>query len=543
MPEEFDYIVVGAGSSGAPLAARLSEEPDARVLLLEAGGNRGGQNVRIPAAFSKLFKTDRDWNYSTEPQLGLGDRRVYWPRGKMLGGCSSMNAMMWVRGFAADYEQWAEAADDDGWGWESAQAYFHRIEDGARPGPYLARGGSQAISPQRSPSPLTEEFLTACVEAGLPRSASEEVNGPASEGFNKALLTQRRGARFSTVDAYLAPARRRGNLTVRTGAQAQRVLIEHGRATGVRYRHGGAEHTARAGREVVLSSGAVNSPQQLMLSGIGPGRHLREHGIDTIVDAPEVGSNLQDHVFAPIVVGCDAAPTLYRAESPAQLLRFLLRRKGMLTSSVAEAYGFTRSSPELSLPDLELLFAPGPFVAEGLGQPSGDAVTVGPVLLQPASTGTVTLASPDPGHAPRIDPRYLSDPEGTDRAALLAGLETAERVLAAPSLARWVGDGMQPVGVTGPNRARAVLEHHAHTLYHPTSTCRMGSDERSVVDPELRVRGVNGLRVADASIMPRIIRGHTNAPCLMIGERAADLITGRAAAAPSIPSRAADMEV
>lgn len=525
MYEEFDYVIVGAGSAGAPLAARLSEDPHVRVLLLEAGSKSGGQNSRIPAAFSKLFKSKYDWDYVTDPQPGLGGRSVYWPRGKMLGGCSSMNAMMWVRGFAVDFEYWAQVAGE-GWGWENAQAYFRRIEDGERPGPYLASGGAQAISSQRSPSPLTEEFLTACLEAGLPRSAPEEVNGPAPEGFTHALLTQRHGVRFGTADAYLTPARRRSNLTVRTDAQAQRVLITSGRATGVRYRHKGSDRTASAAREVVLCGGAVNSPQLLMLSGIGPAGHLREHGIETVVDAPEVGSNLQDHLFAPVVVGCDGSPTLFRAESPSQLLRFLLRRRGMLTSNVAEAYGFTRSSDTQSVADLELLFAPAPFVGEGLSKPAGDGVTAGPVLLQPASTGTITLRSPDPFRAPRINPRYLSDSDGVDRAALLSGLDITERLLSTPPLSRRLTGCMQPTKLTGRERAEAVLRYYAHTLYHPSSTCRMGGDERSVVDPELRVRGIDGLRVADASIMPRIVHGHTNAACLMIGERAADLVAG-----------------
>lgn len=524
--ERFDFIVVGAGSAGAALANRLTADGTATVALLEAGGPDKKTEIHIPAAFSALFRSEFDWNYDTEPQPGLDGRSIYWPRGKVLGGSSSLNAMMWVRGYAADYDRWAELAGP-GWSWKALLPYFRKAERVAgNTDPDQGSDGAVNIEPQRSPRSHTAAFLQAVREAGLP---VVPPNTAQPDGFSQTMLTQHRGARFSTVDAYLKPARGRGNLSVRTGAHATRVLFDGKRAIGVEYLLGGSLQRVMACREVVLSGGAVNTPQLLMLSGIGDAKQLRAVGIDVLVDSPEVGANLADHLMAGLAIA-SSGDTLFSAQKPAQLINYLLRRRGMLTSNVAEAYGFIKTKPEFDHPDVELLFAPVGFVGEGLIAAPGHALTMGAILLQPKSRGTVGIKSKDPLEKALIDPQYLSDPGGEDKAALLAGLALCERLLSSSRLSggaplRFV----QPLGAENLDtvaRDELAITRHAQTLYHPTSTARMGSDDRSVVDPELRVRGIERLRVADASIMPRIIRGHTNAPSIVIGEKAADLLHG-----------------
>ncbi len=517
-----DYVVVGAGSAGAVIASRLSESPSNQVLLLEAGPGRKETNVQVPAAFSKLFRSELDWDYLTEPQPSLGGRQIYWPRGRMLGGSSSMNAMMWVKGFQADYEEWGDAAGPE-WGWESVRKTYAALEDVEDPTALDGIGGLVRVERQRSPRPYTNSFLQAAEEAGYPRG---RANGPNPEAYVETMVTQRRGARWSTKDAYLTPARKRMNLTTLTDAPATRVLFDGTRATGVEAMVAGRRTVINARREVILAGGAINSPQLLMLSGIGPAGHLREHGVDVVHDLPEVGENLSDHLVG--VLGWEVeGGTLGTAETPLQLVSYLLRRRGMLTSNVGEAYGFLRSRAGLSGPDIEMIFAPVGFFEEGLVPYEGHAVGLGPILIDPASRGQIRLRSADPAAKAVIDPRYLSDPDGHDRAAMVDGVRVALDIAAQPALKGILGKLVRP---DLPNDAPpaeiadAVLARHAHTLYHPTGTCRMGSDGASVVDPQLRVRGVDGLRVADASVMPRIVRGHTNAPSILIGERAAEII-------------------
>ena len=513
-------MIVGAGSAGCALAARLSEDPSTRVLLLEAGPSDRVQEVSVPAAFSRLFKTERDWGYTTVPQEGLYGRSLYWPRGRVLGGSSSINAMMWVRGVPLDYDQWQV----DGWRYEDLVPYFTRVEDSARPGAgHVGAGGPVRIEDQREPNPATRLFVEACVAAGLPRNPN--ANAGDNLGIDFTQVNQRRGARMSMAAAYLAPARKRPNLTVQTGATATRVVIEGGRAVGVTYLTPGGLATASARREVVLAGGAVNSPQLLMLSGIGPAGHLRSVGIEPLVDLPAVGENLFDHLAAGFVVSTPRTDTLVAAESPSPLLRYLVSRRGLRTSNVGEAHAFLRTGASLPAADVELIFAPAPFLDHGLTEPPGHGLTVGVVLLQPRSRGTVRLASPDPTASPLIDPRYLDDPD--DLRVLVAGLKEARRILETDPLAGVVGGLIRPDEWPTDDAAYAdLVRRHAETLYHPVGTCRMGADEESVVDPELRVRGVAGLRVVDASVMPYVNRGHTNAPAVMIGERAADLIRG-----------------
>jgi choline dehydrogenase len=534
-----DYIVVGAGSAGAALAARLTEDPAVTVLLLEAGGPDSALALHVPAAFSKLFRGPFDWNYDTVPQPALENRTVYWPRGKTLGGSSSLNAMMWIRGFAADYDEWAASAGD-AWSWRALEPYFRRVER-TEAAAHETHGidGPQSVEHQRDPRPHTAAFLDAAREVGHPVTAA---NLPEGQGFSQTMVSQRRGARASTADAYLRPAKRRRNLRIVTGALVRRVTLSAAsatagepRATGVYVEIGGVIRHANARREVILAGGAINTPQLLMLSGIGPAEHLAEHGIPLVVDAPEVGGNLQDHLiagFAPEARG----GTLHTATQGRQTARYLATRRGMLSSPVGEAYGFVRTRVADAtgmagdLPDIEILFGAAAYIGEGLVPSPGEGITVAAILLRPRSRGTIRLASSDPNAKAIIDPRYLTDPEGIDRTTLLAGLAECERLIATEALksvttGRWI----QPEGadrMTPEERAEISLRHYSHTIYHPVGTARMGSDAASVVDPELRVRGVQGLRVADASVMPTVIRGHTNAPAIVIGEVAADLIRG-----------------
>jgi choline dehydrogenase len=525
----FDYIVVGAGSAGCVLASRLSADPGTTVLLLEAGPPDNKLEIRVPAAATKLFKTPCDWDYATTSQPGLAGRELYWPRGKTLGGSSAINFQIYARGHRADFDRWAELGNP-GWGFEQVLPYFQRLERFRRGNPRLrGRNGPLFIEDLRDPNPMTRAFVQAAVDAGLP--ANDDVNGVVQDGVGLSQVTQRRGRRWSTADAYLRPARRRRNLTVCTGAAATRVLFERGRAVGVEYLDlaGGRREiaNARASREVILAGGAVNTPHLLLCSGVGPPEELRRVGVRVIHALPGVGGNLQDHLVVWVVAASPRPVSLAGAESAANLARWLVLRRGMLTSNGGEACAFTRSDPTLPAPDLELVFVPGPYIDHLLQRPAWHGLTVGTTALQPRSRGRVTLVSADPLTPPLLHPGYLSDPGGRDLATLAAGVKLARRILEAPALAAFAGETLEPPpGVRSDADVEMFIREQAETMYHPVGTCRMGQDALAVTDSELRVRGLDGLRVVDASVMPTIVRGHTNAATIMIAERAADLIRG-----------------
>jgi choline dehydrogenase len=519
----YDYVIVGAGSAGCVLANRLTADPAVRVLLLEAGGPDKKTEIHIPAAFAKLFNTEYDWAYSTAPEPALAGRELFWPRGKTLGGSSSLNAQMYVRGNRADYDAWA-ALGNAGWSFRDVLPLFKRSEANTHgASQYHGDGGTLGVSDLRDPNPLSSEFVDAAVEVGIKRN--DDINGAEQEGVGLSHVTQTRGSRCSTADAFLKPIRKRPNLTVVTGAHVRRVVLDGTRAVGVEYTAAGATRTEEAAREVVLSGGAINSPQLLMLSGIGPAQHLQDHAIAVACDLPGVGQHLQDHLSVPVIRATNDPVTLLSAESLSNLVKFLALKKGMLTSNVGEAMAFLRSSPALEAPDIQLIFAPVPFMNHGMTVPPGHGVTIGAVLLQPASAGALELASTDPFAAPVIHARYLSDPGGDDLRVLRDGVKVCRQIMAAAALAPHLGDEIWPGdGVQDDGAIDAFIGERAETLYHPTGTCKMGLDPLAVVDPELRVRGVDRLRVVDASVMPQIPRGNTNAPTIMIAEKAAEMM-------------------
>jgi len=517
----FDYIIVGAGSAGCVLANRLTENADAHVLLLEAGGPDRKQEIHVPVAFGKLFKTPLDWAYHTEEQPQMNNRRLYWPRGKMLGGSSSMNAMVYMRGHRSDYDEW-RAFGLEGWGYDDVLPYFRKAENQERgASAYHGANGPLCVSDLRSVSPLTRAFVTAGTETGLP--INEDFNGAEQEGVGLCQVTQRRGKRHSAAAAYLKPALRRPNLSVFTHAHVTRVLIESARAVGVEFIRDGRKEQARARGEVILSGGAINSPQLLILSGVGPADHLRALGIPVVADLPGVGHNLQDHLFVAVAYECLRPISLAAAESKRNILKYLLFRKGPLTSNVAEGAAFVKTDNALPAPDLQFHFGPTYYIEHGFVQPEGHGFSIGPVLIRPKSRGSICLRSSDPLEPPLIQPNYFE--AEADLRTLVAGVKLARRMARAKAFDAYRGDERFPGADAQSDEALTeFVRNTAETLYHPVGTCKMGADETAVVDARLRVRGVENLRVVDASAMPVIVGGNTNAPTIMIAEKGADLI-------------------
>jgi choline dehydrogenase-like flavoprotein len=531
-----DYVIVGAGSAGCVLANRLSEDPSVRVLLLEAGGRDRSMNIKIPAAFPNQFHTKLDWDYTTEPEPHVDNRSLYIPRGKSLGGSSSMNAMLYVRGRPLDYDSW-EAQGAPGWGYRDVLPYFIRSEDNARgASEFHGAGGPLRVSEQRSPRAMDGRLLAACAATGIPQIP--DYNGPEQDGVSMFQVTQRNGQRFSAADAFLRPARKRPNLEVRTGVTVLGVELEGDRAVGVRVRKGRrGDEVLRAEREVLLSAGAINSPQLLLLSGIGPADELRAAGVQARHDLPGVGRNLQDHPFVTVIWEVNDPTTLYGADKPKPLAEWLLRRSGKLSSTVAEVVAFTRSRGGLPAADIQLHMGAAYYEDHGAETYDGHCMVIAPTLVSPKARGQVWLRSDDPTDKPRILTNSLSEPD--DVQSLTAGMQLSREIAAQPPLADTLLKELKPGAATvGQEELEADLRRRLMLIYHPVGTARMSDTHPdAVVDSQLRVHGLDSLRVIDASIMPLIPGGNTNAPTIMVAERGADLIRGRVpAAAPAAAS-------
>ncbi|MDR7087879.1 choline dehydrogenase [Aeromicrobium panaciterrae] len=523
MPDEtFDYIVIGSGSAGGVVAARLSEDPNVSVLLLEAGPEDDDDMIHLPAGFPALFRTKWDWGYKTTPQKQLAGRRADWPRMKALGGCSSMNAMIYIRGNHADYDEWRDAYGATGWGFDDVLPYFKKAEGNTRLGdPFHGTKGPLHVEDRRYSHELSNAFVESAVAAGFKRN--DDFNGAEQEGAGLYQVTCKKGRRWSVADAYIHPNRKRPNFTVRTEAFVTKIELEGNRATGVTFRHQGTTQTARANAEIVLSAGAVASPQMLMLSGIGPGAHLREHGINVVVDSPGVGQNLQDHPVSGALFYTKDTSDLAEYLSLGNVLKAQKAGRGPLTSNVGEAGGFFKSRDDLAVPDMQFHVAPSGFYDNGLHEPVRRGLTIASTLVRVESKGYIKLRSADPTWHPEIEAGYFDD--GADLDAMIAGYRTVKEIVSQGPLAKlidepWVPASMDPTT----DEIVAAIGQLCQTLYHPVATCAMGTIEGSVVGPDLKVHGVEGLRVADASVMPRVPRGNTNAPAIMVGEKAADLI-------------------
>jgi choline dehydrogenase len=513
----YDYVIVGAGSAGCVLAARLSEDPDVKVAVLEAGGQDSRPEIAMPIAFPMLLKSSVDWDLFGEQEPGLGGRRLFLPRGKVVGGSGSINAMIYVRGNRADYDEWA-AGGAEGWSYDEVLPYFRRSEDNERgEDMFHGVGGPMSVSDSRAMSPLIETMIEASLLAG--HEHNPDFNGAVQEGVGRFQLTQRNGRRCSTADAFLHPAEERPNLDVFTDAMALRILFDGARAVGIEVARGGKVEEIRAQRDVILSAGTYQSPVLLMISGIGPAEDLELFGIEVRENLP-VGHDLQDHCMAQLNYETDE-PSLYGSFTPENIELLETEGRGPLTSNIPEAGAFFRTRPGLDAPDIEFHYAPSMFYDEGLTAPHDSGYCFGPVVIKPTSRGRVMLRAPLADSKPRVLCNFLTTEE--DRRSMIAGVRMALEIAEQEPLKK---TARKPFSVPAGDSEEEIMDflrRAAQTVYHPTSTCAIGS----VVDPQLRVYGVEGLRVVDASVMPTITRANTNAATIMIAEKAADLIRER----------------
>ncbi|MFK2904129.1 choline dehydrogenase [Dyella ginsengisoli] len=523
----YDYVIVGAGSAGCVLANRLSANPNTRVLLLEAGPRDWNPLIHMPAGLARLVKVRSvNWNYDTEPEPHLLGRRLWWPRGKTLGGSSSINAMCYIRGVAGDYDRWAEVCGDERWRWNHVLPWFVRSEDNSRgASAFHGASGPLGVSDLRYHNVLSDTLIDAAASAGYPHN--EDFNGAVQQGFGLYQVTQRDGARCSTAAGFLRPVRDRPNLHVRTGVLVERVLIEGHRAVGVQLRRGHGGERIDAG-QVLLAAGAINSPQLLMLSGIGPADQLRAQGIAVALDHPGVGANLQDHLDICTLVGSTQKITYDHLNEISAGLRYVTRRQGPGTSNIAEAGGFVRSRLATDERcDLQFHFVPALLDDHGRHRLPGDGYTLHACYLHPRSRGHLRLQSPDPARPIAIHANYLGDGEGHDLARMIEAAKLSREILAQGAFDAYRGKPVFPESeLRSDAEFEAFIRRKAESIYHPVGTCRMGQDAGAVVDSELRVRGVEGLRVIDASVMPSLPTGNTNAPTIMIAERASALLQG-----------------
>jgi choline dehydrogenase len=524
---EADFIVIGAGSAGCTIAARLSEDAATNVLLLEAGGEDTNRWIHIPLGFGKTF-ADPSVNWCYETEADASGRKVFWPRGKVLGGSSSINGMVYIRGQAEDFDHWRQLGNA-GWSFDDVLPYFKRAEHQVRGrDDFHGSGGPLCVSDVEK-HPIAEAFIDAAMALGFARN--DDFNGAAQDGVGYHQTTTRNGKRCSTAVGYLKPARQRGNLAIATNALSEKIVFDGKRAVAVQYRQNGALKTAHARREIILCGGAINSPQLLMLSGIGPAAHLGQHGIAVMHDLPGVGQNLQDHYSAPIKLKA-AQPITVNDVMLSNLrklkvgIQYYTTRTGPLAMISSPAALFAKTRPELATPDIKCSISP--FSADrpqdGLHKFSG--FTMIAYQLRPESRGEIRLKSDNAADPPAMIPNYLSDP--IDQQTIVAGLKLCREVLAQPVLAQFIAEEFQPgPTVAGDDALLAYAKQRGGTVYHPTSTCTMGTGPMAVVDPELKVHGIEGLRVADASVMPTVISGNTNAATIMIGEKLADMVRGR----------------
>jgi len=532
----YDYIIIGAGSAGCAIANRLAEDYTLNILILEAGPPDDSFMLKMPAGFASLGdKTPYNWRYETVPQKHCNDRRMYWPRGKTLGGSSSINAMLYVRGNAWDYDHWRQLGNE-GWSYNDVLPFFKKAENNERGGDeFHGTGGPLNVADQVEPSKINEGFLKACEQAGHKRI--KDFNGASQEGVGYYQVTQKDKQRWSTASAYLRPAveRNRNNVKVISNALVERIILDGKRAMGLRYVVDGRDEVALCSREIILSGGAVNSPQLLMLSGIGPADHLKSHGIRVWHDLPGVGSNLQDHLDAAVLQFCKTRDTYDRANKLWSLYQYWRHKKGPGTSPIAETGGFLSTSSGLSAPDIQLHFLPVLVVDHGRTQMKKDGFSLHVCTLRPESTGTIRLKSSDPKEHPLIDANYLAERKDLD--TLIKGVKLGREIFAQSGLDPYRAAEFQPgAAVKTDAEIEQWVRGHCETIYHPVGTCKMGpdNDPMAVVDNQCRVRGLEGLRVVDASVMPTLVGGNTNAPTIMIAERVAAFMQDKDAKAAAM---------